>query len=75
MATLTLDYTIDQDDLKVLFVHTREAYPRVGFNQWVEIAKADYARYHKRNTDNPERYGTPKTFSQWVNGQTIALTS
>ena len=63
----TIDFKIDQEDLKALFVLTRFAYGNMTFNSWVEECKNSYASFVK-NKENP------KTFSQWVNGQIIALT-
>lgn len=60
-----IDFTIDQDDLKCLFIHTTNAYKGLYFNKWVEETKKAYSEYAKRDD--------PKTFSQWINGQIIAL--
>lgn len=72
-----LDYTIAPLDLKVLFMHTRFAYNKgkMTFEDWTKEVKEGYAEYHQRNTDKPEIYGEPKTFSQWVNAQIIMITS
>lgn len=68
----TIDFTIDQDDLKCLFLACRDAYK--SFAEFVEYSKKGYTEYHKRNSDNTEKYGNPKTYTQWINGQIIALT-
>jgi hypothetical protein len=67
-----IDFTIDQEDLKCLFIACINAYK--SFDEFVEDSKKSYTEYHKRNLDNLAKYGNPKTFSQWVNGQIIALT-
>ena len=69
-----LNFDIDIDDLKILFIHTRDAYKGMSFDKWVIEAKTAYKEYHARNTNDLQKYGTPKTFSQWVNGQIISLT-
>ncbi len=56
-----------QEDLKILFLHTSHAYPNMIFSQWVEEIKKSYTSF-------AEGKENPKTFSQWVNGQIIALT-
>lgn len=61
-----LDLTINQDDLKALYVHTRFAYGNLTFDQWAKEIKKAYIDFAK-NQDNP------KTYSQWVNGQILAL--
>lgn len=60
-------FKIDQEDLKTLFIHTRFAYGNMKFNDWVKECKVSYVQF-SRDKENP------KTFSQWVNGQIIALT-
>jgi len=69
-----INFTIDQTDLKVLFLHTQDAYPGYTFERWTKEVEQSYIEYHKRNSENTEKYGAPKTFSQWINGQIIALT-
>lgn len=69
-----LNFTIDAQDLKVLYLHTRDAYKGMSFDKWVIEAKNAYKDYHNRNLNNLQKYGAPKTFSQWVNGQIISLT-
>lgn len=63
----SVDFTIDQEDLKVLFIHTRHAYKGYTFERWVEEVKESYASFIKGKEN-------PKSFSQWINGQIIALT-
>lgn len=70
-----LDYAIDKDDLKCLFLHTNNKVITGGmFEKWILETKKSYLEYHERNLNNLAKYGFPKTFSQWVNGQIIALT-
>lgn len=69
-----LKFTIDVQDLKVLYLHTRDAYKGMSLDKWVIEVKDSYKDYHNRNLNNLQKYGTPKTFSQWVNGQIISLT-
>jgi hypothetical protein len=69
-----IDFTIDIEDLKILYLHTRHAYKDLLFDEWVIVVKTSYKEYHSRNLKYLEKYGTPKTFSQWVNVQIISLT-
>lgn len=66
-----IDFTIDQDDLKCLFIACRL---KVTFATFEKDCRDSYRAYYSRNINNVERYGAPKTFSQWVNGQILALT-
>ena len=69
-----LNFDIDKEDLKILFIHVRDAYKGISYDKFVIEAKNSYKDYHNRNLNNLQKYGKPKTFSQWVNGQIIALT-
>lgn len=62
-----IDFTIDQNDLKILFLHTRHAYSSITFEKWVIEVKSAYSSFIREKEN-------PKTFSAWVNGQIIALT-
>ena len=62
----TLNFGIDQEDLKVLYIKVKSAYNNIPFNDFVGECKIVYKEYTK-NKENP------KTYSQWVNGQIIAL--
>jgi hypothetical protein len=66
-----IDFTIDNEDLKCLFIAC--SYNK-GFESFVKECKVGYTSYYERNLGNIERWGKPKTFPQWVNGQTITLT-
>jgi hypothetical protein len=66
-----IDFTIDENDLKCLFIACKL---KQTFNQFVKDCEEGYADYHKRNLDNLQKYGQPKTYSQWINGQIIHLT-
>lgn len=66
-----IDFTIEQDDLKCLYIACKQ---KQTFNQFVKDCEQGYADYRKRNLDNLDRYGQPKTYSQWINGQIIYLT-
>jgi hypothetical protein len=69
-----LNFDIDKEDLKVLFIHVSDAYKGIYFEKFVIEAQNSYLDYFNRNMNNLQKYGTPKTFSQWVNAQIIALT-
>jgi len=68
----SVNFTIDNNDLKCLFIACKS---KQSFDEFVNECKQGYALYHKRNLDNLQKYGQPKTYSQWVNGQIILLTS
>ena len=66
-----INFTIDNNDLKCLFIACDF---KKSFSEFVKECEQGYRLYHKRNLDNLQKYGQPKTYSQWINGQTIALT-
>lgn len=59
---------IDLEYLQTLYLHTRSSYGNISFLSWVKESEDSYRKYAS-NTRNA------KTYSQWVNGQIIALTS
>ncbi len=61
-----IDFTIDEMDLKTLFLHTRHCYKGYTFEKWCDEIKRVYAKYHTQRE-------TPKTFFEWVNGQILAI--
>jgi hypothetical protein len=67
-----INLTIDQDDLKCLFIACKL---EVSFATFEKDCYNSYRDYYSRNINNVQVYGEPKTFSQWVNAQIIALTS
>jgi hypothetical protein len=62
---------IELEDLKCLFIACKS---KKGFLDFNEECEAGYKEYFERNNNDLLRYGTPKTYSQWVNGQIIYLT-
>ena len=62
----TINFQIDKEDLQILYLHTKQAYGNIGFNVWVVECKKGYQEY-LINRENP------KSFTQWVNAQIIAL--
>jgi len=65
------DLKIEQNDLKVLFSHTKGAYGNMSFNDWAEECKKSYLSYfNNKEIFNFNRY----TYSQFVNAQIIAIT-
>jgi hypothetical protein len=69
-----LNFEIDNADLKTLFILVKNLYNGHSFNDFVIDCKFSYKEYYNRNLNDLQKYGTPKTFSQWVNGQIISLT-
>ena len=68
----TIDFTIDRNDLKTLCIACQDD-RRTGFDfsNWVSNTETAYEQYFDRQKKlNRET----KTFSQWVNGQTLSLT-
>ena len=64
---LQAEITENLEDLKVLYLHAREAYPGVNFKNWCVEVHQEYQQYHNIRVN-------PRTFNQWINGQIIALT-
>ena len=62
-----VNFKIEENDLKNLFVITRFCYGQISFNVFKEEIKNDFLVYLKRTNST-------KSFSEWVNGQIIALT-
>ena len=66
-----INFTIDNNDLKCLYIACKLT---LSFDVFVKECEQNYLDYHKRNSDNLEKYGQPKTYSQWINSQTLSLT-
>lgn len=66
MGTTKELFEIDQQDLQILFLKTKDAYKGYTFEKWVKEIKEVYSSFIKGKEN-------PKTFSQWVNGQIIVL--
>tara|TARA_R110000772_G_scaffold6250_5_gene21937 strand:- start:825 stop:1037 length:213 start_codon:yes stop_codon:yes gene_type:complete len=68
----TINFNIDQDDLKALFITTRDSHKKgVNLKNWTNNCEANYEMYFERQIQLNQK---PKTFTQWINGQTLALT-
>ena len=68
------DLKIELQDLRLLFLKSEYTkFSKQGFEDFVIECKKSYLDYYNRNINNINRYGNPKTYSQWVNGQIIAL--
>ena len=68
------DLTIELQDLRILYLKSEcITFSKKGFEYFVIECKKSYLEYYNRNINNINRYGNPKTYSQWVNGQIIAL--
>ena len=66
------DLKIDQEDLKILFLHTRMAYKNISFKDWCIECNNSYLIYF----NNDELYNKRQlTYSQFVNSQIISITS
>lgn len=71
---MKLSLEIENQDLRILFLKTSTtSFSSKGFNDFIKECEDAYSNYFNRNMNNLERYGNPKTYSQWVNGQIIAL--
>jgi len=65
---------IEDQDLRILFLKSEYTnFSKQGFENFVIECKKSYLDYYNRNINNLEKYGNPKTYSQWVNVQIIAL--
>lgn len=69
-----MDLDIDTQDLQILYLHTKQAYNNCSFEVWCKHTAKAFTDYYKRNLANLEKFGKPKTYSEWVNGQILALT-
>ena len=68
------NFLIEEQDLRILFLKTKNTkFSAQGYRNFIKECEEAYLDYFNRNTNNLEKYGTPKTYSQWVNGQIIAL--
>jgi len=65
---MKLSFEIDENDLKALYLKTKFAYDGYTYPQWVSETKKAYTSYIGRIVN-----AKPKTFSEWVNGQILAL--
>lgn len=63
--------SIDVNDLKTLFAHTKFAYGNMSFFTWCSECKKSYISYF----NNKELFNNRKyTYSQFVNAQILAIT-
>lgn len=62
-----IDYTVDINDVLILWGHSMSAYDGYTFPQFFNEIKKAYA-----NNYLPNRF-KPKTFSEWVNAQIMVL--
>ena len=68
------NFNIENEDLKILFLKTqRNKFSEKAFNNFIKECEHCYLDYFNRNINDLERYGNPKTYSQWINGQIIYL--
>lgn len=67
-----INFNIDNKDLQCLFVACDY---KKSFSEFVKECEQGYRLYHERSLDNLQKYGQPKTYSQWVNGQILSLNS
>ena len=71
---MKLSLQIENQDLRILFLKTSTtSFSLKGFNDFIKECEDAYLDYFNRNINNLEKYGNPKTYSQWVNGQIISL--
>lgn len=62
--------SIDTEDLKLLFIHTKGAYPNTTFFTWCNECKESYISYFEnKKLFNVRKY----TYSQFVNAQILAI--
>ena len=61
---------ITQEDLKVLFAHTKSAYKNMSFENWKKESLKSYMSYfNNKDLFNNKKYN----YSQFVNAQVMAL--
>lgn len=64
----------DLQDLRILYLKTETTkFSKEGFNKFIKDCENSYRLYFDRNNADFKKYGNPKTYSQWVNGQIISL--
>tara|TARA_B100000809_G_C14744902_1_gene389970 strand:+ start:340 stop:546 length:207 start_codon:yes stop_codon:yes gene_type:complete len=64
------DLRIDQEDLKVLFAHTKSAYGNMSFSDWCKECSKSYMSYfNNKDIFRNNRY----TYSEFVNAQILAM--
>tara|TARA_R110000822_G_scaffold303876_1_gene428829 strand:- start:79 stop:285 length:207 start_codon:yes stop_codon:yes gene_type:complete len=62
---------IKQEDLKVLFSHTKSAYGNMSFKNWKKECLKSYMSYfNNKSIFNNRKYN----YSQFVNAQVLAIT-
>ena len=57
---------VKKEDLQTLFLATKNAYKGYSFEKWEKEVKISYKEYCKSKSK-------PMSFSQWINGQILAL--
>jgi hypothetical protein len=62
---------INLEDLKCLFIACQY---KGSIENFIKECEVGYNLYFQRNQNDLIKYGEPKTYSQWINGQTICLT-
>ena len=62
---------ITQEDLKILFSHTKNAYGNMSFEKWKDESEKSYLSYfNNKSIFNNRQY----TYSQFVNYQILSIT-
>jgi len=62
---------ITQEDLKILFSHTKNAYGSMSFEKWKDESEKSYLSYfNNKSIFNNRQY----TYSQFVNYQILSIT-
>lgn len=68
------NFDVDAQDLRILFLKTQTTkFSTKGFKKFVKECQEGYTQYYNRNINDVIRYGVPKTYSQWINGQIIVM--
>ena len=67
----TISFNVEQEDLKSLFIDCGGYRRQQNFEMWVHNTYANYEEYFIRANELKRPI---KSFSQWVNGQTISHT-
>ena len=67
---MNINLNIAQEDLKTLFIHTRDAYNNISLQEWSKETQKSYLSYF----NNKELFNYRKySYSQWVNAQIVSL--
>jgi hypothetical protein len=66
-----MNLSIENTDIKILYLKCRFMHKNINLEQFTQGCKDAYKQYYDKKTHSHSE--NIKTFSQWINGQIIAL--